>query len=151
MGGFSWWVASERAIYNLMVLVAEAVYVPEGVKLLKASTNRVECVIVIVRCKADVQAVAPAALDAVVEAGLLWFCVSEEVRFHQNGHLIVNDRIVVFTRNRLNAHVKRKTRAASLLIGAYDHGFGGSPQDLGNKKKIGQQRAEMAGGVQVID
>src|SRR6516164_1066553 len=62
LGGFSWWVASERAIYNLMVLVAEARYVPEGVKLLKASTNRVECVIVIVRCKADVQAVAPAIL-----------------------------------------------------------------------------------------
>ncbi len=37
------------------------------------------------------------------------------------------------------------------LIGACDHGFGGCSQDLANKKKIGQQRAEMAGGVQVID
>jgi len=73
---------------------------------------------------------------------------------------LVTDLVVLFSslpttrskpRNRLNAHMRRKTRAASLLIGAYDHGFGGRPQDLGNKKKIGQQRAEMAGGVQVID
>jgi hypothetical protein len=46
---------------------------PEGVKLLKTSTAKVECVIAFVRCKADVQAVAPAALDAVVEDGLLRF------------------------------------------------------------------------------
>jgi hypothetical protein len=38
-----------------------------------------------------------------------------------------------------------------LLSGARDHRFGGGSQDLANKKKIGQQGAEMAGGVQVID
>jgi hypothetical protein len=44
-----------------------------GIKLLKASHKRVDCVIAFVRCKADVQAVASAVLNAVVEDGLLWF------------------------------------------------------------------------------
>ncbi len=30
-------------------------------------------------------------------------------------------------------------------------GFSGCSEDLANKKKIGQQRAEMAGGIQVVD
>jgi len=45
----------------------------DGIKLLKASDERVDCVIAFVRCKADVQAVASAVLSAVVEDGLLWF------------------------------------------------------------------------------
>jgi hypothetical protein len=44
-----------------------------GIKLLKASHKRVDSVIAFVRCKADVQAVASAVLNAVVEDGLLWF------------------------------------------------------------------------------
>lgn len=44
-----------------------------GIKLLKASDDRVACVIAFVRCKADVQAVASAVLSAVLEDGLLWF------------------------------------------------------------------------------
>ena len=45
----------------------------EGIKLLKASDKKADCVIAFVRSKADVQAVAPAVLSAVVEDGLLWF------------------------------------------------------------------------------
>ena len=45
----------------------------DGIKLLKASNNRGDCVIAFVRCKADVQAVAPTVLSAVVDDGLLWF------------------------------------------------------------------------------
>ena len=37
--------------------------------------------------------------------------------------------------------------AALLLLGACHHGFGGCSQDFANEKKIGQQRAQMAGGV----
>ena len=42
----------------------------DGIKLLKASNNRVDCVIAFVRCKADVQSVAPTVLSAVVDDGL---------------------------------------------------------------------------------
>jgi hypothetical protein len=45
----------------------------DGIKLLKASASRVDCVIAFVRCKADVQAMAPTVLGTVVEDGLLWF------------------------------------------------------------------------------
>jgi hypothetical protein len=45
----------------------------DGIKLLKASARRVDCVIAFVRCKADVQAMAPTVLGTVVEDGLLWF------------------------------------------------------------------------------
>src|ERR1700692_5022384 len=45
----------------------------DGIKLFKASNNRADCVIAFVRCKADVQAVAPTVLSAVVDDGLLWF------------------------------------------------------------------------------
>src|SRR5882724_10705479 len=38
-----------------------------------------------------------------------------------------------------------------LLPGAGHHGFGGCSQDFANEKKIGQQRAQMAGGVEVVD
>jgi len=44
-----------------------------GIKLLKASHKRVDCVIAFVRCKADVQVVASTVLSAVVEDGLRWF------------------------------------------------------------------------------
>ncbi len=45
----------------------------DGIKLSKASDDRVDCVIAFVRCKADVQALASTVLSAVVEDGLLWF------------------------------------------------------------------------------
>ena len=45
----------------------------EGIKLLKVSDKKADCVIAFVRSKADVQAVAPAVLSAIVEDGLLWF------------------------------------------------------------------------------
>jgi hypothetical protein len=43
------------------------------INLLRAGDDKADCVIAFVRCKADVQAVASAALSAVVEDGLLWF------------------------------------------------------------------------------
>lgn len=46
---------------------------PDGIKLLKASDKRVDCVIAFVRAKADVRDGASAVLSAIVEDGLLWF------------------------------------------------------------------------------
>lgn len=45
----------------------------DGIKPLKSSDDKVDCLIAFVRSKADVQAVASAVLSAVVEDGLLWF------------------------------------------------------------------------------
>jgi hypothetical protein len=45
----------------------------DGIMLLKVSDSKVDCVIAFVRCKADVEAVAPTVLSAVVNDGLLWF------------------------------------------------------------------------------
>ena len=45
----------------------------DGIKLLRATDDKADCVIAFVRCRADVQAVASAVLSAVVEDGLLWF------------------------------------------------------------------------------
>jgi hypothetical protein len=45
----------------------------DGIKLLKASESKVDCVIAFVRCKADVQTVAPTMFSVVVDDGLLWF------------------------------------------------------------------------------
>ncbi len=44
----------------------------DGIKLLKASKERVDCVIAFVRSKADVKDVESAVLSAVAEDGLLW-------------------------------------------------------------------------------
>ena len=46
---------------------------PDGAKLLRASTGAADCVIAFVRCKADVKTMAPLAFNAVGEKGLLWF------------------------------------------------------------------------------
>jgi hypothetical protein len=46
---------------------------PNGAKLVKASTGGVDCVIAFVRCKADVKMMAPRALAVIGEKGLLWF------------------------------------------------------------------------------
>ena len=46
---------------------------PEGAKLLRASTGGADCVIAFVRCKADVKTMAPLALSVIGEKGLLWF------------------------------------------------------------------------------
>jgi hypothetical protein len=43
----------------------------DGIKRLKASNNRMDCVVSFVRRKADLQAVAPTVLSAVVDDGLL--------------------------------------------------------------------------------
>ena len=45
----------------------------EGAKLLKTLTDAADCVIAFVRSKADVKTMAPAALRAVSDNGLLWF------------------------------------------------------------------------------
>jgi len=47
--------------------------VADGIKLVKASDKRVNCVIAFVRSKADVRDVASAVFSAVVDDGLLWF------------------------------------------------------------------------------
>jgi len=46
---------------------------PDGAKLLRAAAGGADCVIAFVRCKADVKLMAPLALSAVGEKGLLWF------------------------------------------------------------------------------
>jgi hypothetical protein len=46
---------------------------PDGAKLLKTSSTAADCVIAFVRSKADVKALAPAALRAVTDKSLLWF------------------------------------------------------------------------------
>ncbi len=46
---------------------------PDGAKLLKTSTGGADCAIAFVRSKADVKKIAPSALSAVVDDGLLWF------------------------------------------------------------------------------
>jgi len=46
---------------------------PEGAKLMKVSSGAVDCVIAFVRSKADVKTMAPRALTAAGEKGLLWF------------------------------------------------------------------------------
>ena len=46
---------------------------PDGVKLLNTPTKTADCVIVFVRSKADVKAMAPTARRAGVDDGLLWF------------------------------------------------------------------------------
>jgi hypothetical protein len=46
---------------------------PEGAKLRKTSTGAADCVVAFVRSKADVKAMAPSALGAVIDDGLLWF------------------------------------------------------------------------------
>lgn len=46
---------------------------PEGTKVLKVSTGGADLVIAFVRCKADVKKMAPAALGAIADDGLLWF------------------------------------------------------------------------------
>ena len=46
---------------------------PDGAKLLKTSTGGADFVIAFVQCKADVKTMAPSALSAVVDNGLLWF------------------------------------------------------------------------------
>ena len=45
----------------------------DGIKLLKASDKKADCVIAFVRSKADVRDRASAVLNAAVEDGLLWF------------------------------------------------------------------------------
>jgi len=52
---------------------AQLVSLPDGAKLLKTSTGGADFVIAFVRCKADVKTMAPSALSAVVDNGLLWF------------------------------------------------------------------------------
>jgi hypothetical protein len=46
---------------------------PEGAKLLKTSTEVVDCVIAFVRSKADVKTMAPTVLRLVTDHGLVWF------------------------------------------------------------------------------
>jgi len=46
---------------------------PDGAKLLEASTGAADCVIAFVRSKADVKTMAPTVLRAVSDDGLLWF------------------------------------------------------------------------------
>ncbi len=46
---------------------------PDGAKMLKTSTGAADSVIAFVRCKDDVKTMAPSALSAVVDNGLLWF------------------------------------------------------------------------------
>jgi len=46
---------------------------PEGAKLLKASSGAADCVIAFVRSKADVKTMAPSVLHSIIDDGLLWF------------------------------------------------------------------------------
>jgi hypothetical protein len=46
---------------------------PDGAKVLRASNDQAECVIVFVRCKADVEKMARSALRSAGDNTLLWF------------------------------------------------------------------------------
>src|SRR5215831_15141815 len=46
---------------------------PDGDRVVKASNEEVDCVVAFVRCKADVKKVAPSALGATSDKGILWF------------------------------------------------------------------------------
>ncbi len=46
---------------------------PDGARFVKASNDGADCVVACVKCKADVQKVAPSALGAISDKGLLWF------------------------------------------------------------------------------